>query len=263
MFGFKPTPAAIIKKDQAKLKREADQYKRELVRVGNELNILRKSLDLHTKKGNMVLAREVASKIVNAERRQNSLNSAISDLQRAEDQVKDLQMLATRATTQRSINSMRSSVLATIDAKEVYKIQHEAERQKDQIEMTEESLKELFEQDEETIEQTDSRIEELLAVSLEKSVLENTIPDVSTHVPSISSSQQLKTAHPEEYLVSASIQPKLNDPRTPPSQPSSSIPSMLPKPDPSSSLSPSLSSNSSSNFLRELELEERLRNLSK
>lgn len=263
MFGFKPTSATLIRRDQSRLKRESNQYKRELDRIENELRILKKSLDLHTKNGNMSLAREVAGKIAHSEKRQVSLKSTINDLQKADDQAKDLQTLTSRATTQRSINSLRASVLSTIDTKEIYKIQYEAERQKDQIEMTEDSLNELFEQDEDVVEQTNSRIDELMSASLEKSVLENTIPEVSSHIPSTVPPQHLKTVRSEEHLVTTTPfprpgSPKPSLPQSPLRQSPSSVPSVLPKPDPSTSFSSNIPS-----YLEELSLEERFNNLFK
>jgi len=259
MFGFKPTAASIIKKDQSRLKRESNQFKRELDRAENELKILKKSLDIHTKNGNMTLAREVAGKIAHSEKRQASLKSTINDLQRADDQAKDLQLLTSRASTQRNINSMRASVLSTIDTKEIYKIQHEAERQKDQIEMTEDSLNELFEQDEDAVEQTNSRIDELMAVSLEKSVLENTIPEVSSHIPSTIPSHQHKTVYSEEHLVSTTSYPRPSSPKPPlPQSPLRQSPSISSKPDPSPTSSSDIPS-----YLEELSLQERFDNLFK
>lgn len=256
MFGFKPTAAETIRKDQAVLKRDLTRYSRELAKSEQELNVLKKSLDIHVKRGNTTLAREVASKIVRVENNQASIKKTINDLQTVEDQIKGLQSLTSKANTQQSVNRLRATVLRTIDTKEVYKIQYDAEKQKDQIEMTEDMLQELFEEDDSVVEKSNNRVEELLAVSLEKSLLEDTMPSTSSYIPS---ALPAVTVPAVENLTS----PILSS--TPPPDQSTNLPTPLPKQDTSmitpSSSSPSLPSSSNSVDLSNLQ--ERFNNLSK
>lgn len=184
MFGFKLSASDSIRRSQTALKRDKTRYSRELSKIEADLLKLRKSLDIHIKNGNMDYAKKVAGDIVRLENKQTSLNSTIRDLQTAEDRTANLQSLASRATTQKNINAAQAVLLRTIDTKEVCRLKYDAEQQKDQIEMTEEALQELYEEDEDVVDTTASRVDHLLEVSLAKAVLEGTMPNTSSHIPS-------------------------------------------------------------------------------
>lgn len=249
MFGgFKVPADKSARQDKATLRREKTKYLKELSGIEKQIALAQISLDNHTKNGKTELTRMAAVDIARLEKDKALLSSVIEDLQTSEYQTKNSQALVTRVNTQKLINRTRANILRTVDAQEVFKMQYEAEKQKDQIEMTDEALRELFEKDEAEVDSLNSRVDQLLEISLAKSMLEGTMPSTSSYIPSVSpATKDTSSVHIEPPVLSSSST----------SYPSSS--NSLPLPSPSSSQQTSNTPSSSSST--EADLIARFQNL--
>jgi hypothetical protein len=239
--GFKPSAAKIATKEVRNVEREISAYQRQLERKKQECGVLQRSLDINVKRGKTTLATEIATKIVSCENEIDSLKLCISNLQKPKETITKVKLLASQARAQDSALRANAAILRTVDPKTIQAMKYRAEQQADEIEMMEETFEELFEQDPEHAEKASSRVSDLIMISMEKATLENTIPSISTEIPSVLPAERNQQG---PLLASAGQQPS-------PTPPPSYLPPSTSPPPPSDQPSPSPSS--SSTFLSDFE----------
>lgn len=227
MFGFKPSASKIAKRETAATRRDANRYEDQAKLKIEECAMLKRALDIQTKKGDTTTARKTATKIADLETEINQLNLCVENMRKSQKATAYLQLIASQAKAQESVLKANAAVLRTVNAEKIEKTKYQTEQQNDQIEMMTESIQEMFAPSEDVEELTASRVDELLMLSVEKNTLEGMLPSTSSHVPSISQSQQ--TSQPP-LLTSGAPLPSYLTPPVPSS--SSTPPSSQPKPAP-------------------------------